>query len=72
MWVRSRQVYPVHYQWRRIITLAAVAGSLTAIAWALHSLPAAIALTLVYPLVLLPLGFYLPAELTRLRRLAPG
>jgi hypothetical protein len=24
-----------------------------------------------YPVVLLPLGFYLPAELTRLRRLAP-
>ena len=23
MWVRSRQVYPVAYQWRRIITLAA-------------------------------------------------
>ena len=22
MWVRSRQVYPVAYQWRRIITLA--------------------------------------------------
>jgi O-antigen/teichoic acid export membrane protein len=71
MWVRSRQVYPVHYQWRRIVTLAGVAGALTGIAWALHSLPAAIALTLVYPLVLLPLGFYLPAELTRLRRLAP-
>jgi O-antigen/teichoic acid export membrane protein len=71
MWVRSRQVYPVHYQWRRIITLAAVAGGLTAIAWALHSLPAAIVLTLLYPLALLPLGFYLPAELTRLRRLAP-
>jgi O-antigen/teichoic acid export membrane protein len=72
MWLRSRHVYPVHYQWRRIITLAAVAGALTAIAWAIHSLPAAIALTLAYPLVLLPLGFYLPAELTRLRRLAPG
>ena len=71
MWLRSRQVYPVHYQWRRVITLAAAAGGLTAIAWALHSLPAAIALTLVYPVVLLPLGFYLPAELTRLRRLAP-
>ena len=50
---------------------AAGDGGLTAIAWALHSLPAAIVLTLLYPLVLLPLGFYLPAELTRLRRLAP-
>jgi O-antigen/teichoic acid export membrane protein len=72
MWLRSRSVYPVRYQWRRIITLAGVAGALTAIAWAAHSLPVAIGLTLVYPLVLLPLGFYLPAELTRLRRLAPS
>ncbi len=72
MWFRSRQVYPVHYQWRRILTLSAVAGGLTAIAWEVHSLPVAIALTALYPLLLLPLGFYLPAELTRLRRLAPG
>ena len=72
MWFRSRQVYPVNYQWRRILTLAGVAGGLTAIAWEIHSLPVAIGLTALYPLVLLPLGFYLPAELTRLRRLAPG
>jgi len=26
---------------------------------------------LAYPLVLLPLGFYLPAELRRMRRLVP-
>ena len=31
----------------------------------------AIALCLVYPLLLLPLGFYLPAERARLRRLVP-
>jgi O-antigen/teichoic acid export membrane protein len=72
MWVRSRRVYPVSYQWRRIITLTAVAVGLTAVGYSLHSLPIAIAATLVYPLVLLPLGFYQPAELTRLRRLAPG
>ncbi len=72
MWLRSRHIYPVHYQWRRILTLSGVAASLTAIAWAFHSLPVAIALTAIYPLVLLPLRFYLPAELTRLRRLAPG
>ena len=29
MWLRSRRVYPVPYQWRRILTLAAVAGGLT-------------------------------------------
>jgi O-antigen/teichoic acid export membrane protein len=72
MWLRSRTVYPVPYQWRRIVTLSAVAAALTAIAYSLHSLPVAILLTLAYPLVLLPLRFYQHAELTRLRRLAPG
>ncbi len=72
MWFRSRQVYPVAYQWRRIFTLSGVAVSLTAVAWEIHSLPAAVVLTAIYPLVLLALRFYLPAELTRLRRLAPG
>ncbi len=72
MWLRSRQVYPVPYQWRRIVTLGSVAAGLTILGRELHSLPVGIALTLVYPLVLLPLGFYLPAELTRLRRFAPG
>jgi O-antigen/teichoic acid export membrane protein len=71
MWVRSRQVYPVAYQWRRIITLASVACALTGIAWAVGSLPVAIVLTLVYPVILFPLRFYQPAELTRLRRFAP-
>ena len=41
-------------------------------ACAVGSLPLAIALILAYPLVLLPLGFYQPAELARLRRLVPG
>jgi O-antigen/teichoic acid export membrane protein len=72
MWLRSRAIYPVPYQWRRILTLSSVAAALTAIAYSLHSLPVAIVLTLAYPLVLLPLRFYQRAELTRLRRLAPG
>jgi O-antigen/teichoic acid export membrane protein len=72
MWLRSRHVYPVPYQWRRVLTLAAAAVGLTVVGRAIGSLPVAIALTIVYPLVLLPLGFYLPAELRRLRRLAPG
>jgi O-antigen/teichoic acid export membrane protein len=72
MWLRSRRVYPVPYQWRRVLTLSGVAAGLTAVAWSIHSLPAAIGLTLAYPLVLLPLRFYQRAELTRLRRLAPG
>src|SRR5262245_27470744 len=72
MWVNSRRVYPVAYQWRRVITLACVAGALTAVGVAVGSLPLAIALILLYPLALLPFGFYQPAELARLRRLAPG
>jgi O-antigen/teichoic acid export membrane protein len=72
MWLRSRRVYPVPYQWRRVITLAAVAVALTVVGWELGSLPVAIALVVAYPLALLPLGFYQPAELARLRRLAPG
>ena len=72
MWLRSRRVYAVPYQWRRIGTLAAAAVGLTLLGRELGSLPVAILLTLVYPLVLLPLGFYQPAELQRLRRLAPG
>ncbi len=72
MWVRSRRVYPVPYQWRRILTIAGVAGGLTIVATGLHSLPVSIALTLAFPLVLVPLRFYQPSELARLRRLAPG
>lgn len=70
MWLRSRAVYPVAYQWRRILLLAGTAGALTGIVWA-FSLPVgvAVALVVVYPLALLPLGFYLPAERARLRRL---
>ena len=55
-----------------MITLAAAAGALTAVGVAVGSLPLAIALIVLYPLALLPLGFYQPAELARLRRLAPG
>jgi O-antigen/teichoic acid export membrane protein len=72
MWLNSRRVYPVPYQWRRVVTLSAVAAALTAVGWAIGSLPVAIVLTLAYPVALLPLGFYQPAELARLRRLAPG
>ena len=72
MWVNSRRVYPVAYQWRRVITLACVAGALTAVGVAVGSLPLAVVLILLYPLALLPFGFYQPAELARLRRLAPG
>jgi O-antigen/teichoic acid export membrane protein len=72
MWLRSRRIYPVPYQWRRLLTLAAVAAGLTILGREIGSLPVTIVLVLVYPLVLFPLGFYQPAELKRLRRLVPG
>ena len=70
MWLNSQRVYPVAYQWRRVVTLVGVAVGITAVGRALAlPLPAAILLILAYPLALLPLGFYLPAELQRMRRL---
>ena len=69
----AQHIYPVQYQWRRVVILLLAAGALTGVGQALpHSLPLAFVLTLVYPLVLLPLGFYLPAERKRLRRLLPA
>ena len=45
---------------------------LTALGKALHvGLPLAVVLSLGFPLALVPLGFYLPAERRRLRRLLP-
>jgi O-antigen/teichoic acid export membrane protein len=72
MTFNSQRVYPVPYQWRRVLTLSSVAIALTAIGFEVGSLPLALALCLAYPLILLPLGFYLPAERARLRRLVPG
>jgi O-antigen/teichoic acid export membrane protein len=71
MTINSQHVYPVAYQWRRVLTLSSVAIALTVVGYASGSLALAIVLCLVYPLLLLPLGFYLPAERARLRRLVP-
>src|ERR687887_1722613 len=71
MTLNSQRVYPVPYQWRRVLTLSAVAIALAAVGFELRSLPVSIALCLAYPVLLLPLGFYLPAERARLRRLVP-
>jgi O-antigen/teichoic acid export membrane protein len=69
----AQLVYPVRYQWRRVAILLLAAGALTGIGEAFpHSLVLAFALTAAYPLLLLPLGFYLPAERKRLRRLLPA
>jgi O-antigen/teichoic acid export membrane protein len=67
----SQRVFPVPYQWRRVVTLGVAGGALTAVGYGLSvPLLVAILLVLAFPLVLLPLGFYQPAELARLRRLA--
>jgi O-antigen/teichoic acid export membrane protein len=70
MTVRAQQVFPVPYQWRRLTTVVAVAVGLTVLGKALDvPLAGALGLAAVYPLLLLPLGFYLPVELRRLRTL---
>jgi O-antigen/teichoic acid export membrane protein len=70
MVVNSQRVYPVAYQWRRVLTLASVAIGLTVIGSVLDvPLAVAILIALGYPLALLPFRFYLPAERRRLRGL---
>ena len=67
----AQRLYPVPHQWRRVVTLVAAAVVLTVAGKAADvPLPVAAALAAAYPLVLLPLGFYLPAERRRLRRLS--
>jgi O-antigen/teichoic acid export membrane protein len=68
----AQRIYPVPYQWRRVATLVTTAVALVVLGKALEvPLALAIVLAAAYPLVLLPLGFYLPAERARLLRL-PG
>jgi O-antigen/teichoic acid export membrane protein len=70
MTIRAQQVFPVPYQWRRIALAAGAAVGLTVLGKSLHvPLASAVLLSAVYPLILLPLGFYLPVELRRLRAL---
>jgi O-antigen/teichoic acid export membrane protein len=69
----AQHIYPVPYQWRRVGVVLIAAGALTALGKLLpQSLPLAIGLTLAYPLALGLLGFYLPVERQRLRRLLPA
>ena len=72
MTLYAQYVYPVSYQWRRIVTVVGAAVGLNVAARAAHlPLAPSFVLVLVYPLVLALLGFYLPAERKRLRRLVP-
>jgi hypothetical protein len=69
----AQVIYPVPYQWRRVGVVLLAAGALTAVGKLLpQSLPLAIGLTVAYPLALGLLGFYLPVERQRLRRLLPA
>jgi O-antigen/teichoic acid export membrane protein len=72
MTVYAQHVYPVAYQWRRIATVlgAAVGLNVAARVPGLPLAPSAL-LVLAYPLALALLGFYLPAERKRLKRLVP-
>jgi O-antigen/teichoic acid export membrane protein len=71
MTLYAQSVYPVPYQWRRVVTAVGVAVALNIAARAagLSLVPSALCVA-VYPLALALLGFYLPAERARLRRLA--
>jgi hypothetical protein len=62
----AQRVFPVPYQWRRVLTAVAAALALLLAGRALGGLPAAILLALAYPLALLGLGFLLPEERRRL------
>jgi len=68
----AQRVFPVPYQWRRVVTAAGAAVALLLAGKALGGLAAALALTLAYPLALLLLGFFQPREVRRLRAALPG
>jgi O-antigen/teichoic acid export membrane protein len=71
MTIHAQRVYPVPYQWRRVAIVVVSAVAVTAAGRGLDvPLAGSILLALAYPLILLPLGFYLPAE--RRRLLAAG
>ena len=59
----AQRIYRVPYQWRRVATAVGAGIALAAIGTLVGGgLPVAIVLSLAYPLLLLPLGFYLPGE----------
>lgn len=69
----AQRVYRVEYQWRRVVTILIAAGVLTGIGEVVpRSIPLALGLTVLFPLVLAAFGFYLPAERERIRRLLPA
>jgi O-antigen/teichoic acid export membrane protein len=65
----AQRVFPTPYQWRRVGTAVVAAVALLLAGKALGGLAVALALALAYPVALLLLGFFLPEERRRLRRL---
>lgn len=73
MMLYAQRVYPVPYQWRRIVTCVGAAVGLSIAARAAHlPLAPSLLLVLAYPVALAALGFYLPAERKRLLKLVPS
>ena len=63
----AQRLYPVPYQWRRVAIVGGSSIAIAALGRSLHlPLAPSLVLALAYPLILLPLGFYLPAERRRL------
>jgi O-antigen/teichoic acid export membrane protein len=69
MAIYAQRLYPVPYQWRRVVTVLGAAAGLTVVVRYIDRLDIAVAAVLTYPLVLFALGFYLPVERARLARL---
>jgi len=64
-------IYPIPYQWRRVATAATVGVVACLGGRALHlPLAGALALALLYPVLLVPLRFYEPAERRRILAIA--
>ena len=70
----AQRIYPVPYQWRRVVTAAAVGVALVVAGKLLDAnLAVAFVLALAYPLALAFVGFYLPSERHAIRaRLRPA
>jgi O-antigen/teichoic acid export membrane protein len=66
----AQRIFRCPYQWRRVLTAAAAGIALAVLGKLIDAgLALSIGLIVVYPLLLLPLGFYLPSERKRLRAL---
>lgn len=66
----AQRIFPCPYQWRRVLTAVVAGIALASLGKVIGAdLPLCVGLILLYPFVLFPAGFYLPAERKRLRSL---